>query len=73
MNFTKKELHLLTEAYEYKVSQRKSKEEIGTVLSQNLQQSSQIPNPEILSAIQLCTTSSGRDSTSIRNQPLPSE
>lgn len=64
---------MLIEAYEYKVSQRKSKEEIGTVLSQNLQQSSQIPNPEILSAIQLCTTSSGRDSTSIRNQPLPSE
>lgn len=40
MNFTKKELHFLTEAYGCKVSQRKSKEEIGTVLSQKLQQSS---------------------------------
>lgn len=73
MNFTKKELHFLTEAYGCKVSQRKSKGEIGTVLSQKLQQSSQIPNPEILSAIQLCTTSSGLDSTSIRNRPPPSE
>lgn len=32
-----------------------------------------IPNPEILSAIQLCTTSCGLDSTSIRNRPPPSE
>lgn len=63
MNFTKKELHFLTEAYGCKVSQRKSKEEIGTVLSQKLQPSSQIPNTEILSAIQLCTTSSGLDGT----------
>lgn len=73
MTFTKKELHLLTEAYGRKVSQRKSKEEIGTVLSQKLQQSSQIPNPEILSAFQLCTTSSVLGSTSIRNQPQPCE
>lgn len=78
MNFTKKELHLLTEAYGCKVSQRKSKEEIGSIFTQKLQQCSKIPNPEILNATtQMCTGTSehtgDESSANISNQPQTSE
>jgi hypothetical protein len=50
MNFTKRELQTLAESYGCKVSQRKSKDEIGSILSQKIQQCSTIPNPTILNA-----------------------
>lgn len=55
-----------------KVSKRKSKENIRHFLPQKLQQSSHIPNPEILCAsTQLCSTSSSLDITTLKNQPQP--